>query len=637
MLQSIRDRATGWIAWVIIGLISIPFALWGINQYFGPEPYVYVAEVNGVKITQGELTRGIQNQRERMRQMFGKSFRPEMFNEAIMKQQVLDQLIDRELLAQAAVAAGLRVGDAELSARIRGTDIFKEEGGAFSQSRYERLVGGAGLSTKGYEAQERRSVLMQQLRTGIAASALSSPAEIDGLLRLRDQERDLAFIKVEAKTYLDKAEVSDERIKTYYEENKHRFMSDERVEVDYVELNLVNLARNIHIEEAALRTAYDEQLSRFAEDEQRQASHILIPVEGGADAATEQAAKKQAEELLAQLRAGADFATLAKQYSKDPGSAAKGGELGFFGRGVMDKTFEEAVFNLKKDEISEPVRSAYGYHLIKLEAIKGGGVKSFADVRKDLERDLQRQQAESQFYEQSERLANLSYEHPDTLEPAAEQLGLKLKQSDWLTRDKGEAMFADPRLREAAFSEDVLNGGHNSELIEMTPEHFVVLRLHSHEVSVQRPLEEVRMEIFDILRADTADEQAKAEAERLLAEAQQGKTLADLVAGSELKQATPGWVKRDAAGLDAALRQRAFTLPHPQADAAVYDVVSLGKGDYALLAVNGLRDGDPSKVKEEDRARLQKQLVNGRGEAEFSALLKGFRSRSDIHIFEKNL
>ena len=636
MLQSIRDRATGWIAWIIIGFISIPFALWGINEYFTPEPYVYVAEVNGVKITQRELTQGVQNQRERLRRMFGKNYRPDMISDAVLKKQVLDDLIEAELLAQAAVAAGLRVGDEQLARRIRQTEIFQEGDGRFSRSRYERLVKGAGMTTKTYEARERRSILMQQLHAGLSGSALVTTPEVDRLIRLREQTRDVAFVRVPASRYQDQVEVSDEEIERYYQENKRRFMSDERVKLDYIELRLDDLARGIVVDETELRNAYEEQLARFAEDEQRKASHILITVDGN-DPAAEEAARKKAEELREQLRNGADFAELARQYSEDPGSAQQGGDLGFFGRGVMDKAFEDRVFSLGKGEISEPVRSAFGYHLIRLDDIKGGDVKPFAEVRGELERELQRQQAEAQFYDQSERLANLSYEYPDTLETAAEQLGLELKKSGWVTRDQGKGVFAKPAVREAAFSEDVLNGGHNSELIELSPEHYVVLRVRNHEVSVQRPLEEVREEIRGILRSDKARQRARSEAEGLVQEARQGKTLAELVEAHGLEHEAPGWVKRDARDVPASIRNRAFTLPHPRADTPVYDLVELGRGDYAVLALKGVRQGDPSGMEKEKRERFENSLRLARGQAEYEAVLAGFRERSEVRIFEQNL
>lgn len=511
MLQVIRDRAQGIIAWVIVILIIIPFALWGINQYTGDGKEIPVAEVNDASISKDQLQTALQQQRQRLEQMLGQNFRPEMFSEAAMKPAMVDQLVERELMLQGARDAGLRVADSGMAALIRSISAFQVDG-KFSQDAYERALRAQGMSASYFESQLRRDLLVEQLRAGLEKSAFATPSELDRYLRLQNQTRDFGYLLFPVGAFAGQVQISDDEVKRFYDEKKANFTQPEMVRIAYVELSADALAASAQVSEEQLRAYYDSHQDEFAEPESRRASHILISVAAGSSPDVEQAAQKKAEDVLKRLQGGESFATVAKQMSEDPGSAKQGGDLGFFERGVMDKAFEEKVFSLKKGELSEPVRSAFGYHIIRLEEVRGGGTKPLEEVRGQIRTKI----GEDSFYDVAEKLNELTYQHPDTLQNAADELKLPVQHSDYFARSGGRGVAANPKVPQAAFSEDVLEQGNNSDTIEVGPNHLVVLRVEDRRPEAQRPVDEVRGQIVDELRREKARANARAAADKAM-------------------------------------------------------------------------------------------------------------------------
>jgi Parvulin-like peptidyl-prolyl isomerase len=637
MLQTIRERVSGWIAWFIVILIAIPFALWGINTYFVGNAQQYAARVNDTDIPLHTFQQVYQARRQQLQSIFGSNFSPALINDAQLKHEVLNTLITQELLAQSVFAAGFRVGEAQLAEKIRKIEAFQRDGN-FSQDLYEQQVLSQGMVPAAFEAYLMRLLTMGQLESGIRDTALVTDQEVNQRIVLDQQERSLSYLRLPVERFLTEVTVADSEITQYYETHQALYTNPARVQVEYLELNLDDIAASITPSEEDLRSLYEEQGEGLLEEEQRKASHILIEVPADADQAQVDKAQTQLNELRERIRAGESFASLAKEYSQDIETAEKGGDLGYFGRGMKVKPFEEAVFALERGAISEPVRTPFGVHLIRLDDIRPARKQTFEEARAELERQFRQRQAETRLYDQSERLADLTFGKPDTLDPAAQALGLKVKVSEWFTRDSGAGIAQQDKVREIAFSEDVLVKGHNSELIELGSNRFVVLRVQTHQPSIQRPLDEVRDEIHEAKRLEQARNQARKAGEALLTRLKTGETTpGDLAKEAEVEVTQAGLVRRNDARHDAAILGAAFRLPRPLPDQPSFGSMVLPSGDYVVFIVSEVREGNPSEIADEERRTVQAALARAYGDQEFADLLASLRTHADIEIFTDNL
>lgn len=630
MLQAIHDRVTGWIAWVVVGLIIVVFALWGIDSYLKSEAKVYAAMVNDVEISIPEYRAAKQQQIQRMRAMLGKQFDAGLTNTPEFKSAVLNRLIEEELLVQAATDAGLAVSDAYLAARIHAIPEFQGEDGKFSQDRYQRLLAQQGLSPQQFERQVRRSLLINQFVGSLSDSAIVVPQEVEQGLRLQGQERKLKYLRIPMARYLEKAEVKPEEISAFYEANKARFVEPEQVRLQYLELSLDSIAAGLQASDDEIEALYASEKAKLTVDEQRHARHILIKLDEGADEAAVAPAKKKAEDLVKRLRAGEDFAKLAKEYSDDPGSAAEGGDLGLFGKGMMVPEFEAATFALKKDEISDPVRSPFGFHIIQVTEIQPAKTPELAEVREQLAEEVKRKQAEQIFAERSETLGTLSFEHPDTLTVAAEQLGLKVQESGWLPATGGAGIGSHPQVMEAALSDDVLNGGNNSQAIEIGPDHVVVVRVLEHKPAKQLELDKVRDAIANNLRQEAARKAAREQGESLAVKLDKGESMSSIAGELQLEVQDVGFVGRNDSKTDREILTVAFRIPRAESGKVTTAGASLSSGDYVLLQVDAVRDGDLSKLGEAQRDEFKRNLNQLYGTLESAALLEQLKSKADI-------
>lgn len=627
MLEFIRSRAQGFFAWLIVGGIILTFALFGINQYFTGGGDTSVAKVNGTEISQGRLEQDYYQQRQRLAQMFGGEL-PPMFTEKMLKQQVLSQLVAQEVVVQAALDNGMRVGDEQLASIIRSAEVFHENG-QFSRSKYEQLLSQQNMTPGMFEARVVRDILSAQFQSGFSDTAFVTDAEVDNLLRLQNQQRSFGYLTVALAPYQEAAEVSDEEIVEYYKANEQAFMQPERVKVDYIELNGEELANNVAVSDETLRARYESQKINYSSPEERQASHILIQADENAPQEQLDAAREKAEALLARIREGEDFAELAKSESDDPGSAEMGGDLGFFGRGAMVPAFEEAAFALAEGEVSDVVQSPFGFHIIKLTGVRGGEAKPFDEVKDKIRKDIQNERAEERFYDMAEQLANLTYEQPDTLKPASEELGLEVKSSDYFTRQGGPGIAANPKVTGAAFGDDVLVRGNNSETIELARNHLLVLRINDHQPEQVRPLDEVKAQIVKSLKRDKALEQARAEAASLLEKVRAGQAPEKLAAKGVTWQAKQS-VGRESKDIDATIVNSAFRMVDPGEGAISGDSVALRSGDQVVVVLYSVEDGDPAAADEAERNKARDQLLQASANAATEAAMSGVRGRMDI-------
>ena len=635
MLQAIRDRATGSSAWIIVILISIPFALWGVHEYFGGGGEPVVAEVDGSEITLQAYQQALFAQRERMRELLGPQGL-DVIQDELLRKQVLEALVEEAVLVSRARDLGLAVGDSALAAAIQARPEFQRDG-RFDRALYEARLRSAGLSAPAFEALVRRGMLIAQLRGAVERTGLATPGDVEALLRIQGERREGSLVTVPAAPYLDQVEVREAEIARYYEAHKAEFVDPERVRIAYVDLSLDEVAKDIPVDEDALRALYEEEKARLVAPEERRAAHILIPVPEGADPDTEARARARAEALLARIRNGEDFAKLAREHSGDPGSAAQGGDLGFVGRGVLERPFGDALFAIERPGgVAGPVRTRFGYHIIKLLEVRGGRAKPFEAVREELARELRRRQAEARFYELADTLANVAYEQPDSLEPAAKAVGLPVRESGWFTAAVGEGIAADPRIRNAAFS-DTVREGNNSDPIELGPDRVVVLRVIERRPARQRPLDEVADEIRERLRRRQAAERARAAADAVIAAVRAGKPPAEAARGvPEAKVDGPRTIGRGEMAWPVPALRWLFRLPAPETGGTPQAArVALPQGDYAVVIVHRVEPGDPAKAKEADRKGLREAVARARGEAAVRAAIAVWRARADVRVFEE--
>ncbi len=629
MLQNIRDKAQGWIAYGIVILISVPFALWGIQEYLGIGSEPVVAKVNGTEITERALDTQFQRFRQQLREQLGSAYRPEMFDDNRLREEVLNRLIRDELIQQVSDKMGLRVNDAEVQAAVVTMESFQKDG-RFDQQTFERAVRLQGLTPAGFMERVRSSLLAQQLNLAVTAGTFVTPYEQAEVERLMNQKREFAYFVVPTADFLVESAISDEQINAYYDEHPSEFAVPERVKLRYIHLDAATAGGTLEVSDEQLQDYYDKNQEKFGQPEQRKASHILILVPEDADEAAVAEAKAKIEALRERVTQGEDFAEVAKAESQDPGSAASGGDLGYFGKGVMDPAFEKATFALEPGQISEPVRSSFGFHLIKLEDIRAGGVKPFAEAKPEVERAYRKAEGERLYFEMAERLADLSYDDPKSLEPAATALGLKIQESDWITRDHADGILGAPKVLAAAFSDDVLNGNNNSELIELDNESAVVLRVEEHQEASTQPLDEVKARIVETLRKQKAEEQAQAEAEKRKQEIEDGAPLQQ-VAGA-YPVTGPETLGRNDRSVPVALGSAVFSSPKPAEGGSTAGTVPLGNGDVAVFALYAVKEGEADQAVS---SNLAKSLGRSLERSFYDQLIADLRSRADIEILTK--
>ena len=628
MLQGIRDRAQGWIAWIIVIFISIPFALWGINEYFGADPDVPVAEINGTDLLLVEFQRAYQSQSANLRSLV----RAGLLTESTLRQQTIEALIGEEVLAQASEQSGMRISDVQLASAIHDESTFAEDG-QFSQARYELWLNAQQTSSSRFEYTLRRNLLNEQLSSAFRDAEIVTDKEISSYQALIDQERTFRILTI-PRIQEEISPFSEEVIKAEYESNKASYRSEEGIRVEYIELSREVLVEDIHVEPSELIALYEAQKGNYITPEQRRASHLLLTEQDS----TKSDALTRIKALKAEIDAGADFAELAKRHSEDPGSATNGGDLGFFGKGVMDPSFEQSAFELELNQISEPVRSGFGWHLIKVTNIREASTKPFEEVREEVLADSQREKVEEQYFELAEQLANFAFENPDSLSPASESLGLAIQTSDFLTRKPAEvdesSVLTHPKVLKAAFSDPVLRGGENSDLIDLDDGRVVVLRVLSHEESRQLTLEEVREDIINTLRFRAEAQVVREKGADILAQLRAGADATDTAKAFDLTWEGPFTFKRGDNGVEPQTLETVFRMPK-SIGKKTYD--ALESNDGVLKLIELLKVASQPLKEDKSHEATHRFLSNTLSQAGFSAFREGIRQRADVTIFTERL
>jgi peptidyl-prolyl cis-trans isomerase D len=629
MLETIRTIAKTWVAKVILVLILVPFALFGLEQYIQTNPSTNtIASVGRSDISEQEFDNAVKNQLERFRQQFGGQIDASVMDNPEMRKGILDQLIDQRLLDKTLRESGLAMSDQKLRDIIVNNPSF-QEGGKFSPSVYERVLRMQGYNATSFETVMRQDNKRQQFLESVSNTAFVPRTSLDKYLQATEQSREVAIVTISPDAFMSKVNITPEVAKAFYDKNPKDFTIPDQVRAEYVELTLEALAPSIAVPKEEIVAYYETNKARYVTREERRASHILINAAKDAKAEDKKAAEAKANDLYAQLKKNpGSFAELAKKHSQDPGSGANGGDLGFFGRGVMVPPFESATFGAAKGELLAPVLSDFGYHIIKLVDIKPEVGKSLADTTPEIEGELKKQKASRKFAELAEKFSTAAFEQSASLKTASEVgvaqgiAALPIKQTGFFA--KGQAFqppFSNPKLGNAVFGDDVLKNKRNTEAVEIGPNSLVVARVLESKPSVLRPFDEVKAMITQRLAREEAVKLAKADGEAKLAAIQAGRGDVKFPPLLTVSRNAPGGLQQNV--IDAAMRADAKTLPAfvGTADPA---------GSYTLVQVG--RVIEASAADEAKLTATRTRLQQTAGQNELVSVLAQLRADGSVNI-----
>lgn len=623
MLELIRNHSKGWLAKIILAAITIPFALFGIDQYLSNAGgNVAVAKVGKEEISLQEYSNTVESVRNRM-QAQGEKFDPAVLESPLFKKSILDGLIMRRLVNAETARSNFAISDEQLNKHILSMAEFQENG-QFSQDIYQSTLEQNGLTANKLESSIRNDLIVAQARDDLARFAFSPASIAEETVKFQYQNRDVSTAEIKASAFLSEVNVTPEQVKDYYELHKDKFRIPEKVKMEFVLLSAANLINEVKVSDEEVKAFYDQNQDKFQGDEQREASHILFGFGVNATEEDKQAAKNKAAEIEAQLKANPNrFEELAAKFSQDPGSAAKGGSLGSFGRGAMVKPFEDAVFAMKVGEISEIVESEFGYHIIRLDGVTGSS-SSFDSLKPQIKADLIFQKAQIKYAEHTEEFSNIVYEQSGSLDPVAKKFNLTVQTTDWLSREEGAKYFKNSqKLMDMVFSDEVLKDKRNTEAVEVSPNNLIAARVVEYKAEAPKTFDEVKSGIEAVLKLEQSIK---------LAEEKGKAVLANLNAGKE--DASLDWItevtvnRKDAQGLTEAVMDKVFKINVAKLPA--YDGFADANRAYVLVKVSKV-----SNALEEDaemKKRVQAEYEAALAQEYVSAYGQSLKAKTEIEI-----
>ena len=624
MLQNIRNNIQGTAAKFIIALIIVPFALFGIDSLFGGSGQAPAAVVNGEKISEAELQQSIGLQKRRLLGMMGDQIDPAMLDDGILRKPALNTLIKQQLLLQAAAEAGIEISTAQLHATIAAMPQFQEDG-RFSQARYEQVLRMQGYSSAFFKQLLKSDLTIQQLSSAVAGSAFVAGPELSRAIGLQYEMRDYHFITVPQAAYRDSIKLSEQEVETYYKDNAKQFLSEAAVRYSYIELAEQDFFKPVSEDQVVAE--YQRLIEDSNELVEREAAHILIEIN---DDTSREDALAQLEKVRQAILGGADFAEQARKFSTDAGTAAVGGALGFTTGDSFPAEFEEALAALKESELSSVVETEAGLHLIKLLSIRQPELPSLESARLEITERLRGQQAMPRLIGAVEDLRDMVF-NAENLTMPAKELGLEVKQSQWQKQSDVSGLFAFASLKAAAFNAELRNQGLNSEVFELTPEHFAVIHVEEFKAPEALPLAEVREKITNELLLRKA-ELAAAEKARTIQEALiAGKRAEELAKAENLNWNAVAEGKRGDIAVDAAIRNRAFAMSRPDQGASV-SVLRLANSDQVVIQVLGVTYGNQASLEPAQLKEAENSAYRNRSSQDFSAYFNGLWKAAKIKI-----
>ncbi len=626
MLQTIRDRLTGWVATIIILVIGVALVITFGNMETNAVTNTFAARVNGEEIPAIEFREIFQNQEQQLQATYGSEI-PDALR-AELADGVLESLMRQRLIKQYTKFTGYRVSDQVVADSIRAIPAF-QLGGEFSSVSYEALLASEGLTPIAFEQDQRSALEVRQLQDGIINSAFYTPTDFRRFILLDGEKRRIDYAVLDADSYIDGLNIDEIAVEAYYQANQPQFETEESVDLEYIELNLAEISDEVQVSEKEVKAYFDEDPNRYRTDEERRARHILISADSDTD---ELQAESLAEELRQRLIAGESFEALAEEYSDDSGSAADGGDLGWVATDDFVSEFSDSLFSLALGELSEPVKTEFGFHVIRLEEIREGSQKTYADVRNELISELRTQRGEELFYGRVEMLDDLALESLDGLSRVADEMELELQQSSAFTRGGGLPLGFSQDLIGTVFSLEVLEDRENSPVVELEDGRAVVVHVTGHRLPEIRPLDEVRTSIKEILLREQATARAQDASATVLADLQGGASLAAVAAESGLELTSTGLIRRDAEDLPADLLAAVFTTPKPHAGGPVFSSAALSSGGFAVYQVVEVVPGRPEDLPREQRDANKDELANRAGQTQAAALVAELREQAEVKV-----
>ncbi|MEO5811253.1 MAG: SurA N-terminal domain-containing protein [Rhodanobacter sp.] len=627
MLQAMRNKMHGWPSILLLGVSVFAMSFFGMGGYLTSQDSNSVAKVGKQEISQSEFQDRMNQVRQQTAAEQGDKFDSSLLQKPEVKMQVLDGMIDQRLLLTATDKWGMRVSDKAVRDYIAAIPQFQLNG-QFDPTSYRTFLESQRKTPGSFESEIRSSLAAQLLPSAIADSTIVSDAQVDQFLGLAAQRRDLRYI-VLPKPILDDEKVTDAQAQAYYKAHLADYMNPEQVAVKYLEVDAADLKPETAPDDNELKKRYEDEKQRFVQPEQRLASHVLIDVPTNATPAQQKAALAQAEKIAAQATP-ADFAELASKESQDAGSKRQGGDLGWLEKGVTTPAFDSALFALDKGQISKPVLSTDGYHIIWLRDIRAGAAKPFAEVREQLVKEASTSERDRQYNDVAGKMSDETYQNPSSLEPAATALDLPIKTTGLFSREGGKGIAANPKVIAAAFSDDVLVQGNNSGLLDLGNNHSVVVHVDKHVPASARPLAEVRADVDKRLLDERIASASKKAADAMLARFSQGMSMDAAAAAAGVSVQTAAEVERNSSTVPGPVLAQAFLLPHPAAGKATFAAADMHDGTYALIALDKVQPGDLSKVTSEQRESLRQQMAQAYAVEATRELIDILRAESKI-------
>jgi len=625
MLQRLHDSAGRWIALLLLGLVSVGFIFWGVD--FGLTGIAtFAAKVNGEDLSLTDFDRELQNRQNQYQQLYRTELSEDMRRQ--MRLAVIEDMVREAALKQRVTEQGYRASNQRVTDSILAVAAFQIDG-QFNLDVYRGLLANQGLTPAAFEALQRESLEVADLQSGIADSTFLTPAEFRRYIELYNQRREVAYALFDTMAFAANLTIDDAAIAARYDANQVSYQTSETVDLEYVELALADIAATVELSEEELRAAYEEERERFQTAEERRARHILLEV---ADA-QEDAVRATAEGIAQRLRNGEDFAALASELSTDAGTKNQGGDLGWIGRGVLVGPFEDALFAMQVAEISAPVRSEFGYHIIRLDEVRAGDLQSFEAVRDELAAETRARRAEAEFYDRANQLGDSAFDAYNELATVATAMQLPIKTLQGFPRSGDPNAFSNgAAVVQAAFAEEVVDSGRNSELIELADDHVLVLRVTAHHLPQTKPLDQVRDQIRAELTAERAQQLAEEAATAFLAEIEQSGDPAVLAAARSGTWYPAAWVERTDSAVPTEVLSAAFGLAKPAADAVLRERVALANGSHVVVVLTKVEAGEPASMTQAERDQRQKQLADQSARAELTSYAGSVREQATVRI-----
>ena len=624
MLQNIRQNIQGTAAKIVVGLIVVSFSIFGIESILVGGGGGGVAEVNGEEITPQELQQTVNTQKRRLIAMMGENLDPTMLDDDRISAQALESLISRKLLTQAAADMDLAVSEREIGRVIGSMEQFQIDG-KFSPEAYKSVLSSAGYTPGYFKQSLRQDLMVNQLQSGLAGSDFATPAELQLTARIAFEQRDVRYLTIPGERFMpEAAEVSQSQIEAYYAANQPEFASEEAVDLDYIELTPDDFRQPV--EESELKEAYELALHNARYATENRVSHILF--ERG-DGESRDALQQRIDAAREKLAAGEDFASVAAEYSDDVGSSRNGGDLGFSAGDAFPEEMEEAIAALDPGSVSEPVETDAGTHLVLVTERREASPPSYEEMRPELEERIQLEEARVELLRTVEELRDLAF-NAESLDAPAEELGLDVAREDGVTRSRREGLFANPALLSAAFSGEVLEAGHNSEVIELSGNQFVVLRVHRHKPADIQPLEQVRDTVIARVRESEARKALASEAERIVAQLRAGVSMEQVASREDYPWQVELGADRLNMSLPPEVLQRAFRLPSPTGEDPTVDFVITSSGDAQVVEVARVSVGEYARLETLQKQRLEQQVSAEYGSLTGVEFQRGLRESAEI-------